>query len=223
MDVLPLWVSGLGLAVLLPLTVQVGYRLHVRGVRRTRHPLEGDGGDWAMIVSVALTLIALLVSFTVSMAVDQYEHPRQVVNDQAKAVSTTDLRTGLFAPPAADRLSAPTARYARDRRAATLAGDDMKARAPARILLMLVAYAAATAAMLGYGLGARRRRHLAGSALLFLVMTMTDLLILDLRRPGSGGVTTSQTPMDRLNAAIAQWELLRRQGPHSDSDHKERS
>jgi len=221
MDV-PLWVSGVGLAVLLPLTVEVGYRLHVRIARRGRHPPERDGHEWTMIVAAALTLLALLISFTVSMAVDRYEHSRQVAKSEANAVSPTYLRAGLFAPPASDRLSALTARYARDRRV-TLAGAGPKGRVPARILLMLGAYAAATAAVLAYALGARRRRHLVGSALLFLVMAMTDLLPLDVDRPGSGGVPASQTPMDRLNAAIAQWEVLRRHAPHSGSDHKEDS
>lgn len=127
MDVLPLWVSGLGLAILLPLSVEVGFRLHARMARRPGHPPEGDGRDWATIVSAALTLLALLMSFTVSMAVDRYERRRQAVNDEANAISTTYLRAQLFAPPARDRLSALTARYARDRRAVTLSGDDLRA------------------------------------------------------------------------------------------------
>jgi hypothetical protein len=127
MDLLPLWVSGLGLAILLPLSVEVGFRLHARMERRPGHPTDGDGREWSTIVSAALTLLALLMSFTVSMAVDRYERRRQVVNDEANAIATTYLRAQLFTPPARDRLSALTAQYARDRRDMTLAGGDLRA------------------------------------------------------------------------------------------------
>jgi Protein of unknown function (DUF4239) len=276
MDVLPIWVSGLGLAILLPLSVEVGFRVHARMARRPGFPPEGDGRDWATIVSGALTLLALLMSFTVSMAVDRYERRRQIVNDEANAIATTYLRAQLFAPPARDRLSALTARYARDRRSMTFSGDDrrkiarvaaqtqadqaaiwlatrdavrqrdagmlttsllqsvnqmfelaatrhsvLEARVPARILFMLVLSAVVTAAMVGYGLGASHRRNFAGSTLLFLMMAMTEFLIVDLDRPGSGGVRVSGAPMDRLNASITQWEAVRLATPQTGPDQKE--
>jgi hypothetical protein len=276
MDELPLWMKGVGLAIALPLAVEVGYRLHAWTARRPTREREDDGRNWTMIVSAALTLLALLTSFTVSTAADRYDRRRLIVSDEANAISTTYLRARLFAPPASDRLSALTATYARDRRAVALAGDDLKAidrtsmqtqadelaiwaatqnalqqpgaaivttaflqsanlmfdlaatrhaaleaRLPGRIVLLLAVYAAITACMVGYGLGASHRRHFAGSTLLFLMMAMTEVLILDLDRPGSGGVRVSEAPMDRVIAAITQWETVRLQRPHVDLDHRE--
>jgi hypothetical protein len=276
MDELPLWVKGLGLAVALPLAVEVGYRLYAWTARRPTRQPEGDGRSWTMIVSAALTLLALLTSVTVSTAADRYDRRRLIVTDEVNAISTTYLRARLFAPLAGDRLSALTATYARDRRAVAPAGDDpraidltsvqteaeklaiwaatenalrqpgaavlttpflqranqmfdlavtrhapLEARLPGRIVLLLAAYTAITAGMVRYGLGAGHRRDFAGSTLHFLMMAMTEVLILDLDRPGSGGVRASEEPVDRVIAAITQWGTLRTQQPHAASDHQE--
>jgi hypothetical protein len=127
MDNIPIWIKGLALALVMLLTVEAGYRLNLRVTPAKPGGGEIGGADgWGTLVTGTLTLLALLISFSVSMAVDRFENRRQLVVDEANAISTTYLRAQLLSEPARDRLSALIAHYARDRTALFLAGEDVK-------------------------------------------------------------------------------------------------
>lgn len=87
------------------------------------------------------------------------------------------------------------------------------ARVPTEVLIVLMIYMLISASVLGYVLSYRRGRMAAG--FLLALFTLSILLIIDINRPITGGVTESQAPM------IALRESLRTQPPslfdHSDS------
>jgi hypothetical protein len=126
---LPLWIWGVALAIGLPLTLEVGYRLFgILNRSRAAAAQAATGEGWGYLASASMTLLSLLLGFSVSMAADRYEARRQLVVEEANDISTTYLRAQLFAEPAASELRAQLARYARDRHAVFLARED-----PARI------------------------------------------------------------------------------------------
>lgn len=79
------------------------------------------------------------------------------------------------------------------------------ARVPTEVLAVLMIYMFISAGVLGYVLSGPRGRLTAG--FLLVLFTMSVLLILDINRPMTGGITESQAPM------IALRESLRAQPP----------
>jgi hypothetical protein len=75
-----------------------------------------------------------------------------------------------------------------------------EARIPSRILRVLLLYALIAAVMIGYEKG----RHRAATSLLFVLLTLAASLIVDLDRPGTGGIKVSQQPMLDLQRSIAE-------------------
>jgi hypothetical protein len=81
-------------------------------------------------------------------------------------------------------------------RAAALA-----ARIPTTVLVVLLLYAAVSAAVLGYAVGGPTRRNRPASLVMFAVLSLAIGLILDLDRPRGGSIRVPQTAMsDALNA-----------------------
>lgn len=73
---------------------------------------------------------------------------------------------------------------------------EREARIPGRVLDIVSLYALMAAGMVGYVLGRwQDRRHLAASHALFLLLALAMVLILDLDRPWSGGITISPQPI----------------------------
>jgi hypothetical protein len=120
----PVWLSGLIMALIFPLAVEGGFLLHRRLLQRSGEAETGDGAG--QIVAAALALLGLLIGFTFAMAADRYETRRQLVVEEANAISTTYLRQQLFDEPARGRLSALTRDYIRARLAFVAAGVDQK-------------------------------------------------------------------------------------------------
>jgi len=129
MENAPLWILGAVLTIGLPLTLEVGYRLFgILNRSRAAAAQAASGEGWGYLASASLTLLSLLLGFSVSMAADRYEARRELVVEEANDISTTYLRSQLFAEPAASQLTAQLAQYARDRHAVFMARED-----PARI------------------------------------------------------------------------------------------
>ncbi len=80
------------------------------------------------------------------------------------------------------------------------------ARVPQRVLVLLIVYSAVSAFMLGYVLAASGSRHRVASVVLFVLLSMTITLILDLDRPQGGYIRVSQQPMIDLVADIGRPE-----------------
>ena len=78
----------------------------------------------------------------------------------------------------------------------------LDSRVPQGVLLMLAVFAFTTAAILGYGLATKGRRHRVASGGLFVLVALAIALIADLDQPRTGTVQISQTPFDRVADSI---------------------
>jgi len=98
----PLILLGGGLLLVLALTAWAGYAL--RGP--AKHETAADGGDSyeGYLVSAVLGLLALLLGFTFSLAVDRYETRRKLVLEEANAIGTAYLRAQLLEEPHRTRI-----------------------------------------------------------------------------------------------------------------------
>jgi hypothetical protein len=79
---------------------------------------------------------------------------------------------------------------------------ERNARIPARVLDVVSLYALMSAGIVGYVLGRKGRRHSLVTAILFLLLTLAMILILDLDRPWSGGITLSAQPIIDARAGL---------------------
>ena len=211
-------------------------------------------------MSSVLGLLALLIGFTFSLALQRYELRRDLVIQEANALGTTWLRLALLDAGDQARLR-PLMRSYVDARVAfgvartagqvatanrrsgalqqrlwddaavalaparstvlaalvlaplnesiDLAGArkaQREASVPARLLRVLLGYALASAAMIGY----QRRRFRTASSVVLLLFTLAGTVILDLDHPTAGGIVEPQAPMLDLQRSIAPPAL-----PHS--------
>lgn len=77
------------------------------------------------------------------------------------------------------------------------------ARVPGEVILLLVIFAAVACFLLGYVLDAHGHHHRLASGILFLLMSLTIMLILDLDRPVDGAILVDQSAMTALVASLA--------------------
>jgi hypothetical protein len=122
-DGAPLWLQHLLLLIALPLAIEAGYRLHA-AMAKTATYTDLGRDEWGHITGASMSILGLLIAFTVSMAVGHYESRRQLVVDEANAISTTYLRAQLFDDPARGQLGSLISGYARDRQLVFDAGDN---------------------------------------------------------------------------------------------------
>lgn len=116
--VIPIWTIGV---VLFAGMLAIGWfgswlrRRHDRAARD--HGMEeGEKGDGAgLIVSSVMGLLALLVGFTFSIAVDRYDARRSGVLEEANAIGTTYLRTQLLEEPYRSEISRLLLSYTNNR------------------------------------------------------------------------------------------------------------
>jgi hypothetical protein len=117
----PSWAIAIILAVVFVLSVEAGWRLYT--VRRRDHDDNGVTVGAGYIVSASLGLLSLLLGFTLAMSLDRFEARRNLVVDEAGAISTAWLRDQLFDQPFREQLDALLRDYVRERR--TLASVGM--------------------------------------------------------------------------------------------------
>lgn len=86
-----------------------------REKRRTRDDEEGVDSRDGYVVSAVLGLLALLLGFTFSLAVDRYETRRSLVLQEANAISTSYLYAQLLEEPHRSRMSGLLLAYAENR------------------------------------------------------------------------------------------------------------
>ena len=105
-----LWQIGLIIlaALLLAATIGYGFR-RWREIQRKKEPYDNEDGDKegqeGYLVSSVLGLLALLLGFTFSLAVDRFDARRGFVLEEANAIGTVYLRTQLLEAPHRERLS----------------------------------------------------------------------------------------------------------------------
>jgi hypothetical protein len=136
MPVFEAWLNGANLLLLgaslfaAMLVAAVGARLFQR--RTTRSQTENgdadrDGGE-GYIVSAVLGLLALLIGFTFSLAVDRFETRRHLVLEEANAIGTAYLRSQLLPEPHRARMTGLLVRYANNRIVLAKAAPDSAAQ-----------------------------------------------------------------------------------------------
>lgn len=121
----PMWVLALGTFLALSAAYASGNWL-----RRRRHRAKADAGDEGVdydgyIVSGAVGLLALLMGFTFSLAVDRFDARRAMVVQEANAIGTTYLRAQTFDEPHRSELSRLLSKYV-DVRLAVAQSTDLK-------------------------------------------------------------------------------------------------
>jgi hypothetical protein len=253
LDATPLWLLALVLLVAMALSSVLGNFLRLWHLRRH----SGDPGqvdsDGSFILTSVLGLLALLVGFTFSLAIDRYESRRGLVLEEANAIGTAYLRTQLLDEPHRARISQLLVEYT-DRRLElarlpdsearlyvartdelanqlwvetvaawpTIRGMDFssayidsmnavidlnesrkisrQAKVPYEVYVVLFIYLVATAGMVGYTRKTMRERL--SALFMFLLMTLTLMLILDIDRPVDGGINVSQRAMEDLQASL---------------------
>jgi len=80
-------------------------------LRRIR-PIPAEGReDFSIIQGATLTLMALLIGFTLSMAVGRYDQRKNLEEEEANAIGTEYLRADLIEGPDAEKLKALLVRY----------------------------------------------------------------------------------------------------------------
>lgn len=112
-----LWLFGIVLFVLLCLALEGGFRLSLRN----RNAAAKEGSDF--LVSATLGLLALLLGFTFSLALQRHEERRSLVIAEANALGTTWLRIQAIDSTDQESVAAPFQQYAQTRLKWSLASD----------------------------------------------------------------------------------------------------
>ncbi len=121
----PLLFLGGGTLILMTLAVAGGVALRARSDRRDPSGSRGgEGGLEGYVVSAVLGLLALLMGFTFSLAVDRFEIRRALVLEEANAIGTTYLRAQLLQEPHRARISQLLVNYTDNRIALAKAPTD---------------------------------------------------------------------------------------------------
>jgi hypothetical protein len=117
----PIWLIGILLFAGMILAAWLGYTLRQRRERAKKPDAEekkkDDKGDSqeGLIISAVMGLLALLVGFTFSLALDRYDTRRMGVLEEANTIGTTYLRTQMVDAPYRQRLSGMLSQYADNR------------------------------------------------------------------------------------------------------------
>jgi hypothetical protein len=111
------WLSNLSLTgvVLFVLVTMLMAASAGHGFRRLAKAREEEHGQESYLVGSMLGVLALLMAFSFSMALDRYEERRHLVVQEANAIGTAYLRTQLLDEPHRERLSDLLVRYADNR------------------------------------------------------------------------------------------------------------
>jgi len=116
----PLLFIGVLLFGAMCLAAAIGVLLNRWHARETARSAAAEGaekgeGQEGYIVSAVLGLLALLMGFTFSLAVDRFETRRHLVLEEANAIGTTYLRAQLLPEPHRARMTDILVRYTDNR------------------------------------------------------------------------------------------------------------
>jgi len=127
LDQVPLPAIPAVLLAIFMLAAELGFASH------RRFGGKGGGEDETQVLSTALLVLALLLGFTFSMALDRYDERRQLVVQEANDIGTAWLRAGLVPAPNGPALQDALRVYAGLRVTSPLPGETEKlARAAAQ-------------------------------------------------------------------------------------------
>ena len=80
-------------------------------LRRRKPLIDEEREDFSLVQAAALTLLALTIGFSFSMAIDRYDQRRNYEEAEANAIGTELVRAGLLPAPDASRVHAQLANY----------------------------------------------------------------------------------------------------------------
>lgn len=99
------------LFVVMIVIMAVATGIGVLVLRRIR-PIGSEGReDFNVVQGATLTLLALLIGFTLSMAVGRYDQRKNLEEEEANAIGTEYLRADLIEGPGADQIKRLLVRY----------------------------------------------------------------------------------------------------------------
>jgi hypothetical protein len=101
----PLWLLSLAVPALMIVAVAVGTLLRGWSDRREDDRAAESHSFEGYIVQAVLGLLALLMAFTYSLAIDRFEMRRALVVEEANAIGTVYLRAQLLEEPHRARIS----------------------------------------------------------------------------------------------------------------------
>jgi len=110
----PFWLIAVTIFVGMAASAWTGHYLRKRreyGGAARRKDKDEDSKE-GLVVSSVMGLLALLIGFTFSLAIDRFDTRRERVLMEANAVGTTYLRTQLLEEPHRSRISGLLVRYA---------------------------------------------------------------------------------------------------------------
>jgi hypothetical protein len=115
-DASSLVVIAVALFAAMCLAAALGTVLQVLGSRGQQGaPKDGSDGQEGYVVSAVLGLLALLLGFTFTLAVDRFDARRYLVVEEANAIGTVYLRAQLLPEPHRSRTSDLLVRYTDNR------------------------------------------------------------------------------------------------------------
>lgn len=145
LSTLPILVVGGIVFAAMVIAAIVGFTLRARHDRRKGAGDESDGAE-GYLVSAVLGLLALLMGFTFSLAIDRFEARRALVLEESNAIGTAYLRAQLLEQPHRKRVGDILVAYTDNRLALATASPDQAPPLLARNDAMLTDLWAATAA-----------------------------------------------------------------------------
>ena len=84
---------------------------------------------------------------------------------------------------------------------------------PEAVLDVLIIYALISATLMGFAMAGGPRRHLAASVMLFILVSTSISLIIDLDRPRRGAILISDEPFVRASDQIRAMEAEKLKAP----------
>jgi len=121
----PLWLIALILIVASLLAREAGSLLYKRLETRRPATAEGESEDaQSHIVGAVFGLLAFIIAFTFSIAIDRYDIRRNLVAEEANAIEVAYRRASLFDEPSRSQIQANLRAYARTRVAPSGLWDD---------------------------------------------------------------------------------------------------
>jgi hypothetical protein len=96
LDIMPLWSVYIVTVIVLFLSAEAGFQLGKLIQRRWPDKAEAGVGT---VVGAALALLGFLLAFVTSIAIENFNHRRQLVVAEANAIGTNYLRAGYLPGP----------------------------------------------------------------------------------------------------------------------------
>src|SRR5688572_622313 len=95
-DDIPLWLVFLGTVLIVVGTIELGYLLGKAARRRSEDEKEAPV---SAIAGTVLALLAFILAFTFGIVANRYDARRELVREQANAISTAYDRTDFLPEP----------------------------------------------------------------------------------------------------------------------------